>query len=67
MVFLEPHQLGWRPLTQSWLSEFPEGTLSQFHKEHLMALFDWIVPAALKLVRAISIHIQLDCMTATRL
>jgi dynein heavy chain len=51
MVYLEPHQLGWRPLTLSWLARFPADTLTETHRTELLALFDWLVPAALRFVR----------------
>ena len=50
MVYLEPHQLGWRPLTLSWLNALPPGFPSA-QKEHLLGLFDFLVPATLKVVR----------------
>lgn len=52
MVFLEPHKLGWRPLTLSWINEFPADTLTRDLRDKLLGLFDWLVPACLRFVRA---------------
>eukprot|EP00898_Chlorokybus_atmophyticus_P003847 jgi/Chlat1/4463/Chrsp29S04567 len=49
MVYLEPHQLGWRPLVQSWLATFP--TCADEHTRRLDALFEWLLPAASRFVR----------------
>ncbi|KAF5830265.1 dynein heavy chain, N-terminal region 2-domain-containing protein [Dunaliella salina] len=50
MVYVEPHQLGWRPLAISWLSTFP-AHIAQSHKDQMLALFDWLVPVTLRFVR----------------
>ncbi|KAL6751111.1 dynein heavy chain 5 [Haematococcus lacustris] len=50
MVYLEPHQLGWRPLTLSWLTTLPPH-LPPALREHLLGLFDWLVPVSLRFVR----------------
>ena len=50
MVYLEPHQLGWRPLCLSWLNTFPESLQGAF-KERVLALFDWLVPVSLRFLR----------------
>mmetsp|Transcript_18334 Transcript_18334/g.32628 ORF Transcript_18334/g.32628 Transcript_18334/m.32628 type:complete len:172 (-) Transcript_18334:167-682(-) len=49
MVYLEPHQLGWRPLVLSWIAALPEHMAA--HKDHLLALFDWLVPVSLRFNR----------------
>ncbi|NXY12857.1 DYH7 protein, partial [Atrichornis clamosus] len=48
MIYLEPSQLGWRPLVTSWLSKLPEPLKSKEHKDLLQELFDWLIPPALK-------------------
>uniref|UniRef100_A0A8C0ZKM8 Dynein axonemal heavy chain 12 n=1 Tax=Cyanistes caeruleus TaxID=156563 RepID=A0A8C0ZKM8_CYACU len=48
MIYLEPSQLGWRPLVTSWLSKLPEPLNSEEHHDLLQALFDWLVPPALR-------------------
>ncbi|GIL57271.1 hypothetical protein Vafri_12526 [Volvox africanus] len=50
MVYLEPHQLGWRPLVQSWLAAFPS-FIGEVHRVHLMGMFDWLVPVSLRFLR----------------
>uniref|UniRef100_A0A8C3E132 Dynein axonemal heavy chain 12 n=1 Tax=Corvus moneduloides TaxID=1196302 RepID=A0A8C3E132_CORMO len=48
MIYLEPSQLGWRPLVTSWLSKLPEPLNSKEHQALLQGLFDWLVPPALR-------------------
>ncbi|GLC60993.1 hypothetical protein PLESTB_001703700 [Pleodorina starrii] len=50
MVYLEPHQLGWRPLVQSWIASLPS-FLGDVHRVHLLALFDWLLPVSLRFLR----------------
>ena len=50
MVYLEPHQLGWRPLMTSWLATL-EGVLTGEQRERVEALFEWMMPACLRFVR----------------
>ena len=50
MVYLEPHQLGWRPLCVSWLAEFPEHFLKQW-RDRILGLFDWLVPVSIRFLR----------------
>eukprot|EP00803_Ostreobium_quekettii_P003693 evm.model.scf_198.6 EVM.evm.TU.scf_198.6 scf_198:68025-70221(+) len=50
MVYLESHQLGWRPLTLSWMATLPTH-LGKEHKEHMLGLFDWLVPVSLRFIR----------------
>jgi len=50
MVYLEPHQLGWRPLCLSWLNTFPE-TIKQSFKDRVLALFDWLVPVSIRFMK----------------
>ena len=51
MVYVEPHQLGWRPLVDSWLTSLPDGL--EESKEHLSSLFNFFVPICLKVVRKV--------------
>ena len=51
MVYVEPHQLGWRPLVDSWLTSLPDGL--EESKEHLSNLFNFFVPICLKVVRKV--------------
>ena len=50
MVYLEPHQLGWRPLCLSWINTFPE-TFDQKFKDRVLALFDWLVPVSIRFLK----------------
>ncbi|XP_074405907.1 dynein axonemal heavy chain 12 [Zonotrichia albicollis] len=48
MIYLEPSQLGWRPIVTSWLNKLPEPLDSEEHQGLLQGLFDWLVPPALR-------------------
>lgn len=50
MVYLDADQMGWRPLTLSWLAALP-GHLPTALTEHLLALFDWLMPVSLRFLR----------------
>ena len=50
MVYLEPHQLGWRPLVDSWMNTFPVHFDDEL-KTHIRALFEWLVPVCLRFLR----------------
>lgn len=47
MVYLEPHQLGWRPLATSWLATLP-AHIPVAYKVKLQGLMDWLVPVSLR-------------------
>lgn len=50
MVYMDAGQVGWRPLTLSWLHTLPQ-PLQGAPSEHLLALFDWLVPVSLRWLR----------------
>jgi len=50
MVYLEPHQLGWRPIVDSWLASLPPH-LDLAVKARLSDLFDWLLPVSLRFLR----------------
>ena len=50
MVYLEPHQLGWRPLCLSWIASFPEHIDKKF-RERVLGLFDWLVPVSIRFLK----------------
>ncbi|KAJ7552701.1 hypothetical protein O6H91_06G065600 [Diphasiastrum complanatum] len=49
MVYLEPHQMGWKPLMLSWMKTLP--SIPGPIKIHLQGLFEWMVPPCLRFVR----------------
>ncbi|KAI8468854.1 MAG: dynein heavy chain 8 [Monoraphidium minutum] len=50
MVYLEPHQLGWRPLVTSWLQALPKA-LGTKARRQLKGLLEWLLPPCLGFVR----------------
>ena len=50
MVYVEPTQIGWRPLFDSWLAELPVSVTDK-HKAHLRALFEWTIDATTGFIR----------------
>ena len=57
MVYMEPHQMGWRPLFNSWKNKLP----ATFHEEHLKVineLGDVIIQPCLDYIRS-------DCVETT--
>uniref|UniRef100_A0A3Q3EKF3 Dynein axonemal heavy chain 3 n=1 Tax=Labrus bergylta TaxID=56723 RepID=A0A3Q3EKF3_9LABR len=42
MIYMEPQQLGWSPLRDSYMNTLPE-SLNDEHRELIVALFDWLV------------------------
>ena len=50
MVYLEPHQLGCKPLVTSWLTTLPAG-LDADLVLHIERLFTWLLPPCLAFVR----------------
>ena len=51
MIYMEPHQLGWEPLLDSWLNTLPAVLDNEKDREYIKELFMWLVPKALQLVR----------------
>ncbi|EFJ50020.1 dynein heavy chain 6 [Volvox carteri f. nagariensis] len=50
MVYVEPQQLGWRPLRDSWVATLP-ACLSDDAKAHIMTLSEWLVDPCVAFVR----------------
>ena len=46
MIYMEPHQLGWRPLKESWMEKLP-ASLTQEHRELVNDLFEWLIDPCL--------------------
>ena len=52
MVYVEPTQIGWKPLNTSWLEALPEEIRSKENLVTVMdALFDWMVDPCIRFVR----------------
>nr|XP_044991758.1 dynein axonemal heavy chain 12 [Jaculus jaculus] len=47
MIYLEPSQLGWKPLVSSWLDSLNAPLNESEHQALLRGLFDWLVPPSL--------------------
>ncbi|KAL3142803.1 hypothetical protein ABBQ38_003102 [Trebouxia sp. C0009 RCD-2024] len=57
MVYLEPHQLGWKPLLVSWLATLPQ-MLGELMLTHIRQLFESVLPSCLRFVRKTVKEIQ---------
>ncbi|KAM6924384.1 dynein axonemal heavy chain 12 [Xenentodon cancila] len=51
MIYLEPSQLGWKPLVSSWMNTLPDPLRSQENSSLLLELFHWLLPPALNILR----------------
>uniref|UniRef100_A0A3B3UAK3 Dynein axonemal heavy chain 12 n=1 Tax=Poecilia latipinna TaxID=48699 RepID=A0A3B3UAK3_9TELE len=51
MVYMEPSQLGWKPLVISWMNTLPDPLKSKDHHALLMALFLWLFPPSIVKLR----------------
>jgi dynein heavy chain, axonemal len=51
MIYLEPHQLGWRPFMQSWLATLPPPLKRDDVPEVLKDMFNWLVDPVIRFVR----------------
>ena len=61
MIYMEPHQLGWKPLMESYFSSIPDcvqeknrnkySTLFQEQNLLIRSLFDWLVQPCLDFIR----------------
>ncbi|XP_063790494.1 dynein axonemal heavy chain 3 isoform X2 [Pseudophryne corroboree] len=50
MIYMEPHQLGWKPLKDSYMNTLPENLTSE-HKELINDMFNWLVQPCLNFIR----------------
>ncbi|KAL8573170.1 Dynein heavy chain 3, axonemal [Nucella lapillus] len=50
MIYMEPHQMGWKPLMNSYMQFTLPKNLSQEQKELVQDLFDWLVEPTLDFV-----------------
>uniref|UniRef100_A0A8D3EB25 Dynein axonemal heavy chain 7 n=1 Tax=Scophthalmus maximus TaxID=52904 RepID=A0A8D3EB25_SCOMX len=49
MIYMEPHQLGWTPLRDSYMNTLPQ-SLSPEHRDLIVDLFDWLVQPCLAFI-----------------
>ncbi|XP_032896217.1 dynein heavy chain 3, axonemal isoform X1 [Amblyraja radiata] len=50
MIYLEPHQLGWAPLKDSYMDTLPP-TITAEHKELINDMFHWLIQPSLDFTR----------------
>ncbi|KAJ1097170.1 hypothetical protein NDU88_002296 [Pleurodeles waltl] len=50
MIYMEPHQLGWKPLKDSYMDTLPEQLLPE-HREMINDMFNWLVQPCLNFIR----------------
>ncbi|CAH2307190.1 dynein heavy chain 3, axonemal [Pelobates cultripes] len=50
MIYMEPHQLGWKPLKDSYMDTLPENLTSE-HRELIDDMFNWLVQPCLEFIR----------------
>ncbi|XP_060261772.1 dynein axonemal heavy chain 3 isoform X3 [Ovis aries] len=50
MIYMEPHQLGWKPLKDSYMDTLPS-SLTEEHKELVNDMFMWLVQPCLEFTR----------------
>ncbi|OCT61613.1 dynein heavy chain 3, axonemal [Xenopus laevis] len=50
MIYMEPHQLGWKPLQDSYMSTLPVNLTSE-HREMISDMFDWLLQPCLDFIR----------------
>ncbi|XP_039655501.1 dynein heavy chain 7, axonemal isoform X3 [Perca fluviatilis] len=51
MIYMEPSQLGWKPLVISWMNNLPDALQSADNRSLLLELFDWLLPPAFRMLR----------------
>ncbi|KAG8433111.1 hypothetical protein GDO86_017410 [Hymenochirus boettgeri] len=50
MIYMEPHQLGWKPLQDSYMDILPEN-LTNEHREMISDMFNWLIQPCLNFIR----------------
>ncbi|XP_032957944.1 dynein axonemal heavy chain 3 isoform X1 [Rhinolophus ferrumequinum] len=50
MIYMEPHQLGWKPLKDSYMDTLPS-SLTEKHRELVNDMFMWLVQPCLEFIR----------------
>jgi dynein heavy chain len=51
MVYVEPVQIGWRPLSTSWLATCLPAALGEAVKEQVLQLMEWLVDPCVAFIR----------------
>ncbi|KAA8590936.1 hypothetical protein FQN60_001879 [Etheostoma spectabile] len=51
MIYMEPSQLGWKPLVLSWMNTLPDALQSADNRSLLLELFNWLLPPAFRMLR----------------
>ncbi|XP_036906430.1 dynein heavy chain 3, axonemal-like, partial [Sturnira hondurensis] len=59
MIYMEPHQLGWKPLKDSYMDTLPS-SLTEEHKELVNDMFMWLVQPCLEFI-----HLQCKFVVQT--
>ncbi|XP_055994863.1 dynein axonemal heavy chain 3 [Sorex fumeus] len=60
MIYMEPHQLGWKPLKDSYMDTLPSN-LTDEHRELVNDMFMWLVQPSLEFIR---LHCKLVVQTS---
>ncbi|KAL5473898.1 hypothetical protein EMCRGX_G028462 [Ephydatia muelleri] len=50
MIYMEPHQLGWRPLVESYMKKLPDAIVEE-DKKLIMDMMEWLVQPSLDYIR----------------
>uniref|UniRef100_A0AAX7UY72 Dynein axonemal heavy chain 12 n=1 Tax=Astatotilapia calliptera TaxID=8154 RepID=A0AAX7UY72_ASTCA len=51
MIYMEPSQLGWKPLVLSWMNTLLDDLQTPDNRSLLLELFHWLLPPALTMLR----------------
>lgn len=51
MIYMEPSQLGWKPLVISWMNTLPDPLQNPENHSLILDLFHWLIPPSLQMLR----------------
>ncbi|XP_038127258.1 dynein heavy chain 12, axonemal [Cyprinodon tularosa] len=51
MIYMEPSQLGWKPLVISWMNTLPDALQTLEYHSLLLELFHWLLPPSINMLR----------------
>ena len=51
MIYLEPHQLGWRPFKDTYMEHTLPKNLTPEHIEQVSDMFDWLIQPCIDFIR----------------